>query len=591
MQLTRDSIEFFFSAALFINALLFIPQIRRIIKEKSSSNVSLITFVGFLFMQFTIVLHGFIEHDTLLVIGYILSMMSCGTLVVLILMYRNKQTHISNLSLDDVLEQLPGHIYWKDKEGVCQGANHNNWQDFGMSSLNEFVGKTDYDLFSKAQADHLSLVDQEVMRGGKTVIAEEWIKNADGSQVLYLSHKVPLKNHMGEVVGIIGNSLDITQSKQETLDQLDMLENIISLMPSYVYWMNREGVYLGCNDNEAKVIGLASRKDIVGKRNIDMPGFLIPEVLDPVNQKVIQTAQPMVLEEPAILPDGTHATFLSSKVPLRSRRGDIVGMLGISIDITERKKAEQQIQEAKDIAEASGRAKTQFLQHMRHDLRTPFSGILNVAESLEKTEMDPKKKENIGLIVESSKILLDQLNEIFEFVRMEDGKFPVLHKKFDLHKTLDEVHAIMRVSAKVNSAVTVSFDCDPNIPRELIGDHVRTQRILMNLVSNAIKFTHEGFVSVHVDVAKETEEKVIVRFVIADTGVGIPENRRDFLFENFNRLTGEKAGIYVGKGLGLSMVKHFLEDLHGEIDVKSELGKGSTFTILIPYKKSLLYIS
>ena len=111
-----------------------------------------------------------------------------------------QQLKKENFQLKNLIENLPGDIYWKDKEGVCQGANHNNWQDFGMSSLNEFVGKTDYDLFSKAQADHLSLVDQEVMRGGKTVIAEEWIKNADGSQVLYLSHKVPLKNHVQKVL-------------------------------------------------------------------------------------------------------------------------------------------------------------------------------------------------------------------------------------------------------------------------------------------------------------------------------------------------------------------------------------------------------
>ena len=135
----------------------------------------------------------------------------------------------------------------------------------------------------------------------------------------------------------------------------------------------------------------------------------------------------------------------------------------------------------------------------------------------------------------------------------------------------------------------IAFACSQDIPHELIGDRVRTQRILMNLISNAIKFTHQGSVNVAINIAKETEEKMIVRFIIADTGVGIPENKRDFLFENFNRLTGEKAGIYFGKGLGLSMVKHFLEDLNGEIDVQSELGKGSTFTVLIPYKKSLLY--
>jgi PAS domain S-box len=177
------------------------------------------------------------------------------------------------------------------------------------------------------------------------------------------------------------------------LENLNMLENIIAVMPGNVYWMNREGIYLGCNDNEAQAVGLKSRFDIVGKRNIDISGFVIPDVLDQINQNVMKTGEVVVIEEPAILKDGTPATFLSSKVPLFNSDETVIGMVGISIDITERKEAEKSLKMAKELAEAANQTKTEFLANMRHDLRTPFSGILGLTECMEQEETDAEKKE------------------------------------------------------------------------------------------------------------------------------------------------------------------------------------------------------
>jgi len=165
----ENIIEVTFGLALFINALLFVPQAIRMFREKSAVGVSLLTFLGFLLIQFVVVLHGVIHQDYPLIAGYLLSMLSCGVVVALILSYKSqdKIRADKNVSLEEVIAQLPEHIYWKDENFVCVGSNTNNWRDFGANSLAEFKGKTDYDLFPKEEADRLREVDQEVVRTGK----------------------------------------------------------------------------------------------------------------------------------------------------------------------------------------------------------------------------------------------------------------------------------------------------------------------------------------------------------------------------------------------------------------------------------------
>jgi len=587
MDMARAVIEFIFSFALFINAALFIPQAIKIFRDKNAKDVSLLTFLGFLLIQLATVVHGIINHDRILVIGYLLSMLTCGSVVLLIRLYRKRNTVVvgNDISLGDILEQLPGHIYWKDKDGVYLGCNRNNWKDFGLASYLEFKGKTDYDLFSKDEAKQIKSIDQEVIRTGQLEIAEE-LTTTDGQTSIYLSHKMPLKNHQGQIIGILGNSIDITNSKKAVMDRFEMLENIIAVMPGNVYWMNREGVYLGCNDNQAKAIGFLSRHDIVGKRNDEICGFFIPEFLDTVNRKVMETGKAVVVEEPALLSDGTQATFLSNKVPLRNQRGEITGMVGISIDITERKEAERNLKMAKEMAEAANEMKTEFLRNMRHDLRTPFSGLLGLADLIESQETDPKKKEDLACVTQSAKVLLDQLNEIFELVEIENGQLPIIDKIFDIHEIIHSVYEMLLPSAK-SKQLDFTLTINKELPQYIIGDRVRTQRVLINVLSNAIKFTEKGIVKFVVDMIPEAKREIIISFVIEDTGIGIPENKQEMIFERFNRLTSSYSSAYSGKGLGLRIVKQFLDEIGGNIYLTSKMSKGSCFKILIPYKLPL----
>lgn len=377
---------------------------------------------------------------------------------------------------------------------------------------------------------------------------------------------------------------------QETLERLDLLENIIAIMPGHVYWMSKDGVYLGCNDAQAKSAGFASRHDIVGMRSKDAPWAAGAEGLadawEAVNAQVMSQGKVMIVEEPAVHLDGSSATYLSNKAPIYNRQQEMIGMVGISIDITERKKIEQDLIKAKADA-AANQAKTEFLYNMKHDLRTPFSGILGIAEFMESTEDNPEKKENLGYIAQSARVMLTHLNEIFEFINANQGALPILYKQFEIRTVLQDVHKMLLPAAKEKN-IDFNLVIDEQLPQFLIGDSVRTQRILMNLASNAIKFTHTGKVDIAAELAKENDNKLIVKFTVFDTGVGIPEDKHHLIFEQFNRLTSSYSGNYPGKGLGLRMTKHFLDEIQGEISVVSEINQGSIFKVLIPYRPTLL---
>lgn len=583
-------IEFMFAFALFINALLFIPQLRLIIKTKSSKDVSLITFFGFFAIQLTIVLHGVIHQDHLLIWGYLLSMILCGTLVVLIFYYR-KNALPASIDFESIFEQLPGHIYWKDQKGVMLYCNKNNWQAFGLKSLSEYRGKTDYAVFPKEVADMLWRTDEEVIRTGELRIVEEVDPNAEGAPKVYLSHKVALKNNQSDIIGTLGVSLDITEAKKINSERLEILENVIALMPEHVYWVNREGVYMGCNDNQAKSAGLHSRKEIVGKTNKDLPWNFntttLPAVLDEINKEVMETGKTITLEEQAIAEDGSGKTYLSNKVPLRNRQGNIIGMVGISIDITDIKKTEQELIRSKEAAESANFAKNAFLYNMQHDLRTPFSGILGIAQVLENSETDLAKKEKLGYISQSAQVLLDQLNQIMEVINLESGQMPLLEKQFDLYFLISEINKMMLPAAKYKE-LNFTYQISKDVPRYIIGDKTRLQRVLINLVSNAIKVTEKGHVKLLIELIKEENDKIILKFTVEDTGVGIPEDKQNIIFERFNPITSGYSSTYLGNGLGLRLIKRSLDEMGGEAHLNSKLGFGSTFKILIPFKRTLL---
>ena len=499
-----------------------------------------------------------------------------------------------NVSLESIIAHLPGHVYWLDQNNVFLGSNDLQAKAAGFENRHEMIGKSNYDMSWRDQADALNAINNEVMRTGQEYSIEEVCKTVNGKEVVYLSKKVPLLDDESNVVGILGISFDITEQKDqnnklvEAKEKSDIaLENIIAHLPGNVYWLDRNNVYLGCNTVQAASAGLKTRHEIVGKTNYDMPWRDKADAFNAVNNKVMSTGQEYSVEEIAKQANSSERVFLSKKVPLLDSKVNIVGVLGISFDITNQKEAEKKLIAEKERAEAANRAKTEFLENMRHDIRTPLSGIAGFAELIKNENNLDKLKHYFAQLAESSGELLRYLNEVLDTFNVASGAIPVLKKKFSFKTIVENVVKLHQTKAN-EKKLHLTYDVDDKIPAYLMGDHVRIYRIMLELIANALKFTSEGHISISASLAKKDGRDIVVRLEIADTGPGIPAEKQQGLFVTFKRLTPSYQGIYKGAGLGLSIVKQFIEDLQGEVYLESELDKGAQFICLLPLKASLL---
>lgn len=367
-------------------------------------------------------------------------------------------------------------------------------------------------------------------------------------------------------------------------------EGIIGCMPGNVYWLNAEGIAQGCNKNVLDMFGFSTVDqfrglDFVGLGEKGQWSVATTASFKADSLAVIHTGLPKLnIEEPPIYhADGRVMYFLTSRVPLFDHQQNIIGVVGISIDITERKLMEQALIKAKEAAETANRAKQEFLNNIRHDIRTPFSGLLGMSKMLEETEVDPDKKEKLQWVAEGAQSLLDYLNELVEFIEVESGEKPVVFEVFDMKVLLQDALALFTAAAKAKNLTLECDDLTEHVALMFIGDKYRVQRVLINLLGNAIKFTHTGHIRFGLQHLKQTAEQARVGLWVSDTGIGIPADKYQFIFEKFSRLSGAQHGLYKGPGLGLRAVKKIMDELEGEIAIDSVLGQGTTFTCTFPF--------
>lgn len=252
-------------------------------------------------------------------------------------------------------------------------------------------------------------------------------------------------------------------------------------------------------------------------------------------------------------------------------------VLNIIRDITERKQTERALAEARDRAEAASRAKSAFLASISHEIRTPMNGILGLAGLLLDLDLTDKQREYAEGIRVSAEALLELINDILDFSRIEAGKLTIEPAPFDLSLLLDDVGMLLGPQAGAKGLELV-VRCDPQAPRRLIGDAGRIRQILINLVGNAVKFTESGHVIVQARGERRGAE-ALLEVAVEDTGIGIAKEQIPRLFVEFSQVETRRARKYGGTGLGLAICKRLADAMGGQIDVQSELGRGSTFTL------------
>jgi CheY-like chemotaxis protein/nitrogen-specific signal transduction histidine kinase len=263
----------------------------------------------------------------------------------------------------------------------------------------------------------------------------------------------------------------------------------------------------------------------------------------------------------------------------------VKGFQTVARDITERKKVEEELIHAKQEAERSMLAKEQFLSVMSHEIRTPLNAVIGLTHLLLQEDPLPEQIEQLNAIKFSADNLMFIINDILDFSKIESGKVFFENIDFELHNIFKGIYQSLNFKAAEKN-IRLQFLIDDNIPARLAGDPVRLNQILLNLVSNAVKFTDKGYVKVSSRICSKTKEKLIMEFKITDTGIGILEEKIDTIFESFTQASSETTRKFGGTGLGLTITKRLVELQGGKISVRSKLGMGSEFTFTLPFNVS-----
>jgi two-component system aerobic respiration control sensor histidine kinase ArcB len=361
------------------------------------------------------------------------------------------------------------------------------------------------------------------------------------------------------------------------------LENIVNNLPHFIFWKDRDSRFVGCNQLFAKAAGFTSFAEIIGKSDYDMPWKAKAAEYIKTDQDIIANALPQTsYEEEQPQKDGSIATMLVSKVPVFDECQNVVGVLCIYMDITERKTMEKNLILAKEKAEAANEAKEAFLRNMRHDLRTPFSGILTLSQWMTEKEADPEKRKNLQCIADSALILLEYMNTLLDHAQLGVRALEISISSINLEKLLQEaLLTIMPVI--VTKRLQLSLHYPESLPKMINSDVWRLQRIVLNLLGNAVKFTHEGHIEMGVDIITHQSQNITLAIWIKDTGIGVPVEKREAIFEKFTRLEAAYTGKYSGAGLGLHDVKQLCQELGGDVVVTNNGEQGSIFTCTLPF--------
>ncbi|MGA9886536.1 MAG: ATP-binding protein [Candidatus Acidiferrales bacterium] len=282
------------------------------------------------------------------------------------------------------------------------------------------------------------------------------------------------------------------------------------------------------------------------------------------------------MEKRYVLRDGRQVWATVELAMLKNSAGKAQFVLGTAVEVTEQKRAQHALQEAKRAAEEANEAKSAFLATMSHEIRTPMNGILGMTELVLDTELTGEQREHLGLVRISAESLLAIINDILDFSKIEANKMEIEAIPFDLRESLGETMKSLSIRAD-QKGLELVYEVQPNVAEAVIGDPGRVRQVLINLVGNAMKFTEHG--EVFISVSEESHERdfTMLHFMVRDAGAGIAKEQQARIFEAFSQADGSMTRKYGGTGLGLTICTRLVGMMGGKVWVESEVGKGSTF--------------
>jgi len=391
----------------------------------------------------------------------------------------------------------------------------------------------------------------------------------DGERYLYAKCKVDVRPDGSKLFsGILQDISERQMAQKELSKSQERYMELFTKSKDAIYIATFDGRMVDCNNATSEIFGMDHKHLLVKP----MDHFFDEEALDHIVSILRTVGHINEYEVEVSQPDGEirHCILNANRIT----DDTLVGYNAMLKDISQHKQADE-LRKARDVAKQSALMKEKFVASVSHEMRTPMNAIYGMSNLLIKTDMTPEQFEYIKSIKQSSELLLGIVNDILEISTLQNGKIEFCNDDFDLRELLNNLVSVMRYKVEEKN-LKFALDIDETIPRVLKGDKLRLNQILYNLVGNAIKFTDEGYVTVHIENLSPNEDILFLKFSVEDSGIGISNDKIEAIFDTFTRVR-TKDRIFEGTGLGLSIAKSLVEQQGGKISATSVEGKGSTF--------------
>ena len=452
----------------------------------------------------------------------------------------------------------------------------------------ELVGLSVYDIIHPEDAERVRATGHQVALEQKHNTTVHYrLKHRGGYYIWVETNIKPILNTDNHVIKLQSSSRDITERRlaDEALKKSEKkYRDLINYSQAYMCTHDLQGVILSVNPYLVEMLGY-KEEEILGKELKQFFPLLHRQHFpDYLKQFEVNTVVKGIM---TVLRKDKEERFLSYQNYRVMEDGQEPYVIAIAQDVTDRIETEHELKSAKEAAEESARVKENFLANMSHEIRTPLNGILGMSGLLHKTKLDDTQLNYLKIINQSADNLLVVINDILDVAKIESGKLELEFIPFRIEETVQGAYQALKYKAEEKD---IAFQLGTlNLPHTLLmGDPYRLNQILLNLLNNAIKFTEEGSVTLHAKTLEETTSTLTIEFSVVDSGIGVPSDKKNLIFEGFTQAYSSITRKYGGTGLGLSICKNLVERQGGDIWVEDNPEGGSIFNFMITYPKSEL---
>ena len=518
-----------------------------------------------------------------------------------------ERVEASRRQISATVENTPNvAVQWFDPQGRVIFWNSASERLYGWSADEAKGKRLDELIFTQDEAARCQSVFVEVMATGQPDGPTEYATRTRTGELRWVESTaflIPGEDRLAPIM--VCMDVDITDRKlaEQKLREFNRdVEGFLNQTTDFVYFKDINSRFRFCSQTLADITGHASWRDMIGKHDREVFPPDTACLYEAEEYPVFTEGRPLIDKvEPYYDKDGQTGYVQTNKWPLFDEERKVVGIFGISRDITERILDQQELQQhrhrleqlvvertaelavAKEAAESASVAKSDFLANMSHEIRTPLNAITGMAHLIRRHGLAPDQMERLDRLEAASEHLLEIINAILDLSKIEAGKFTFEEAPVRVESVLGNVASMLHDRAHAKSLLLV-VECDPRLP-PLLGDATRMQQALLNYASNAIKFTDAGRVTLRAKLLEQDSQSVLLRFEVADTGIGIAEDELPRLFGAFEQADNSITRKYGGTGLGLAITRKLAHLMGGDAGAESQSGQGSTFWLTMRLKR------